>query len=177
MSVGGTGFGIGSNVGAYFMTRAKDPFGLKLRFDRYFSRQEALGRTETTDLAANSYYKSWTQQYFLISTGVEWRQKMNSHWSYFEALLGYGLGVQGTIEWTSKDPSVNGGEIGSKRLPLENRFILMTGWGYRRAFHKDLSLVAGIRTFLPIGAPYGGALEGKMIVPIPLFLSIGVQYR
>jgi hypothetical protein len=175
-AVGAFGFGLGHNIGLFAVTKRTEGFGLKARIDRYYSRQEALSRSDMSDVASRTFLKALTQQYTIISAGAEWRWKETNHQYFSEALLGYALGVRGKIELVNQDGSLAGGELASKDVPLKSLFSIMGGVGYRRNLKNRWTLQAGLRTFFVLGSPYDKDLDTKTIVPVPLLLHLGVMY-
>lgn len=175
-SVGAFGFGAGYNLGAFAISQRSADWGLKLRLDRYFSRQESLNRAEVPSVASGSFLKALTQQYTILSVGAEWRSKSSNDIFFSEALLGYAIGVHGKIEMVNQDGAAQGGELSSRDIPLMSRFAVMAGLGYRRAFRDRWTLQAGVRTFFLLGAPYDKELQDKAYIPIPFLLSIGLIY-
>lgn len=174
--VAATGIGIGSNIGVFAITQRLKGFGLKARVDRYYSRQESLGRADTSHVANNTFMKALTQQYTIVSAGAEWRWKEANHQYFSEALLGYALGVHGKLEMVSQDGSFVGGGLASREVPVKSLFSVMGGVGYRRILKARWTLQAGLRTFFLAGAPYEKELEDKTIIPVPFILHIGLLY-
>lgn len=168
------GLGFGYQFGLAVSTMNKKQLGGKLRVDRYYSRQEATSKTDTSVIEDQTYLKSLSQQYLLIGAGIEWRTKDPGHMFFYEALVGYALGARGIAEVTARSGE---SEIHSYDVPVLSLPYLMGGAGIKRAWLEKINLIASARTFLLIGTPYDNQLKNKILVPVPVMLSVGAEYR
>ncbi len=168
------GLGFGTQVSLAVSTRHDQDWGLKLRIDRYYSRQESITKANTNYVTPDSRLKSLSQQYLLIGAGIEKREKGAGAEYFWEALAGYAIGVQGSAEFV---PESGAATVYSRNVPLESRLMIMGGVGARRPFQDKIFFLASARTFFLIGSPYKEEFTNRGIIPVPFMFNIGGEYQ
>lgn len=167
------GLGVGSQFGVYGTYRNDKPIAIKMRIDHVFLREEAMNRAEMDYFVGDTYLKAMTQEYTMIGVGAEFREPGAGDMFFYEALLGYAIGVSGSVEVTPKNGSSH---IEGRKVALNSSVYLAGGAGIRRKLIENLMGVATARTFILLGSPYAGELTGKAYFPLPVLLSVGAEY-
>ncbi len=167
------GLGVGSNMGIYGVFRNDKTLAIKARVEHVYLREEAMSKAPMDFYIPGTYLKALTQEYMMFAGGVEFRQPGVGNQFFYEATLGYAVGVSGSAEVT---PKTGTAVVEGRNVPLVSTFFLGGGAGLRRKFTEKLSGVASGRTFFLLGTPYKGDLKNKMFIPMPIMLSVGLEY-
>lgn len=168
------GLGLGYQLGVNFTYMNDRPIVPKVRIEHIYMRQEALNRADMSYLIKDSYFKAMVQEYTIIMGGAEFREEGRGYAFFYEANLGYALGVSGSVETVPKQgqAAVNG-----KKVPLRSGFVLGGGLGLRRKLSDMITGVASARTMFMLGSTYLGDLNNRSFIPLPFVLSVSAEFN
>ncbi len=173
---GNQGFGMGAGYqgSAFFSLWTNRPLAGKLRFETIHMSEVALTPSSTDEIEPGTKLKSMTQNWNVISAGVEGRFESQGQKWYWEALLGYAMGKDGQV-------SVSYGEADrpSKETAQTTRstFALSGGVGFMKNLHPKVIGLMTMRTMFLLGQPYSSLDKAYLLFPLIFNIGIAVPFN
>jgi hypothetical protein len=168
-------FGLGAGYqGSVFLTMWTDhPICAKMRLENISMNEESVQKSQTNYIIPSSTLQSMSQNWTILSFGAQGNFPSQGQTFYWEALLGYAFGGQGSADVQLTTPGT--GVINTTQS-TSSGFMISGGAGIKRVFSPKITGLFGVRTMLLLAPAYSGSpLSGKFFLPMPISFNIGVE--
>lgn len=174
MSLKAFGMGAGYQASIFGTFFSQSPISGKFRYESIRLREIALSKAETSFFKENTQLKSLSQNWNLLSLGLEGHFETHGQNWFWETMLGYSFGLVGQVtvtQATADQPLYDFDQLNA------SRFFLGGGFGIRKSVSKRLIGLMSFRTFFLGGSIYQtDILENKTLVLVPVLFNIGIEW-